>query len=65
MKLRIESNGTPTGTFIKDADTGEDIGLPIIGIDWSIDVNTLPVASIKVYVREAELVGVEDAEEKD
>lgn len=45
MRLRIESDGTPHGTRVVNADTGEVLE-QVVEATWSIAPNRLPVVSV-------------------
>jgi hypothetical protein len=54
--VRIESDGTPGGTKVFDATTGEQIR-GVRGIKWSIGLDTVATAEIDFVVVEVNVKG--------
>jgi hypothetical protein len=60
MRLKVISDGTPYGTHIVNAETGENV-TNITGIRWSMQAGELAQATFDLDYVEAELEGdVED-----
>lgn len=47
-RIRVESDGTKRGTRIFDADTNEDVSGRVTSVEFSHDVNSLPLVRIKL-----------------
>ena len=61
IKLKIVSDGTPHGTIVSNADTGEDLKLPIMGIEWSISADGQPAkAKLEITLVELEAIAKTD-----
>lgn len=56
MKLRVVSDGTAKGTGFFNADNGERLDIPVIGILWELNAaRGFAVAKIDVMLSEVEL----------
>ena len=56
-KLKIVSDGTPGGTKLFDADTGEDLNLPITRIVWSCELADAAKAEVTILCPLVQLIG--------
>lgn len=56
MKVKIISDGTPPGTRVVNADTGEPIE-HVTAIEWKIDVRDLATAVIRLRDVDVDVVG--------
>jgi hypothetical protein len=59
-KLRIVSDGTPFNTKVLDAETGEDLQLPVTTIVWRsapLDRSGLSVASVELAFVSVDVIG--------
>lgn len=57
-QIRIESDGTPPGTRVVYADTGEQLPIPIASIDWHVEANKPAMVTITAYVTHVDVVGI-------
>ena len=60
MKVRVVSDGSPCGTTVFNADTGEEIVLPITAVHFTHHAGDFPRVTLDLIATEVELVG--DAE---
>src|SRR2546430_324616 len=57
MKLRIVSDGTPTGTWLLDVDTGKDVDLCVTHATWHCEVDSLATATLVIADVEVDVIG--------
>lgn len=55
-RVRIISNGTPAGTRMVDADSCEDLRIPVTGITWSIDAEQASIATVQIPLAELDVL---------
>lgn len=57
VRVKVVSDGTPAGTKVINADTGEDLGLPISAITWHIDGDSAGQALVRLTLVQVEVEG--------
>lgn len=56
--VKLISDGTPMGTRLVDALTGEDLQLPMSAITWRIEADMVGQATVTVELAQANVEGV-------
>lgn len=57
MRLRIVSDGRPSGTRLYDADTGEEVDLMVRAVSWSVSALEPASATLELIDVEIEASG--------
>lgn len=58
MKIKIKSDGTPTGTLVVDADTGEPIE-DVLYVHWEHALGEQPLVTLQAIAPEVEIAADE------